>query len=692
MEQLITDLGEALQNFGKGAYLVVSLVVLLETIVVIGQFVPGSVFLAFIGFLCYARVFDFTGMLLSVYASHYAGEMINYALGRKKGRSLFHEDSRFFKPRFLNMAEERFNEGGVRILVVGQFLGFLRPFLSLSAGAAHYPLVRFVPIMAFGAFLWSLLPLALGYLCGASWEQAVHYMEGLSLFLLVAIPTALLSGWIMRRVVQYSADFWVVLRVFARRLRNNPRYLRLSTRHPMVFRILERRLSLSKPWGIGATFGFAIVTVLLCVVAAILLDIRSGDNWKSVDLATLNLLEQLRTVKADYIFTIITHLGSSAVVWPVVMVASAYCFFTKQHKSLLVILGSVGMAVLLSQVLKFSYGRERPDITLRVLHASGYSFPSGHASVAFGLFGALYYWLWNHPGIFKLRATLAFFILLIAMLIGFSRLYLGVHYPSDVTAGFCIGAASVIAMVTVAKNIERLGDVSRRADVAALIVLLFQVTAAIYYADIHPTIPPREFVNNRTERELGTREKLLPAAPTAAISLSGEEVLPVNILLTGGAESLGPHLQTRGWTPVRPSDFFTRRLSRPVFPAFIKSKPPQLTFEHAAEDKQSRLVLRLWATELRLQGQFVWAGSVVTEKLRPRWKRFKTFAMQSDVDATLEEFAAGLDKMQVERIEQFRPRGLYKWKYEFFTHGWALFITAPAASNRVDTPPALSGV
>ena len=100
------------------------------------------------------------------------------------------------------------------------------------------------------------------------------------------------------------------------------------------------------------------------------------------------------------------------------------------------------------QVLKQAIARPRPS-TVGDTVVAGFSFPSGHATVAFALFGSLYYWLWNHPGILRIRATLAFILLALAFMVGFSRIYLGVHYPSDVTAGFCLGLSGVIFSATV---------------------------------------------------------------------------------------------------------------------------------------------------------------------------------------------------------------------------------------------------
>src|SRR5690606_26654149 len=145
-------------------------------------------------------------------------------------------------------------------------------------------------------------------------------------------------------------------------------------------------------------------------------------------------------------------MGSAPVVTTVVVLASIACFMSRQHKSLFVIIGSVLTSMILSEGLEVAFQRNRPDLSLHLVPAHGFSFPSGHATVAFALFGSLYYWLWNHPGVLKIRASLAFILLLAAFLVGFSRVYLGVHYPSDVVSGFCLGFAGVLGTATLAAN------------------------------------------------------------------------------------------------------------------------------------------------------------------------------------------------------------------------------------------------
>lgn len=89
-------------------------------------------------------------------------------------------------------------------------------------------------------------------------------------------------------------------------------------------------------------------------------------------------------------------------------------------------------------VLKHSFGRTRPLIPL-LEEARGLSFPSGHALMAVTFYGLLGYIVWQTVKNNALKWLLFVFFMLMILLIGFSRIYLRVHYTSDVIAGYCMG-------------------------------------------------------------------------------------------------------------------------------------------------------------------------------------------------------------------------------------------------------------
>ena len=94
-------------------------------------------------------------------------------------------------------------------------------------------------------------------------------------------------------------------------------------------------------------------------------------------------------------------------------------------------------ALVLNQVLKFIIQRPRPD-GFRLATVSGFSFPSGHSMAAMAFFGLLAWLVWRYEKDRRQRALLVAAFALVIVMIGVSRIYLGVHYASDVIGGFCL--------------------------------------------------------------------------------------------------------------------------------------------------------------------------------------------------------------------------------------------------------------
>lgn len=99
---------------------------------------------------------------------------------------------------------------------------------------------------------------------------------------------------------------------------------------------------------------------------------------------------------------------------------------------------NIAGATLLNQLLKAIVRRPRPDVALRLVHAGGYSFPSGHSMAAMAFFGLLIWLAWRTVEDKRKRALICAALGALIVLIGFSRIYLGVHYFTDVIAGFAI--------------------------------------------------------------------------------------------------------------------------------------------------------------------------------------------------------------------------------------------------------------
>lgn len=121
----------------------------------------------------------------------------------------------------------------------------------------------------------------------------------------------------------------------------------------------------------------------------------------------------------------------------------------KQHKKYMLI--NLASVFVLNQILKLMFYRERPDIN-RLVEESGFSFPSGHSMVATGFYGFLMYLTYKNVKNEKIRNLVIIGLTTLILLIGISRIYLGVHYASDVIGGFAIALAYLIVFVMLVKE------------------------------------------------------------------------------------------------------------------------------------------------------------------------------------------------------------------------------------------------
>lgn len=158
----------------------------------------------------------------------------------------------------------------------------------------------------------------------------------------------------------------------------------------------------------------------------------------------------------------ITALGSFSLLGLIVLGVCAYLYLARMRSAALFVLVSVLGGTLLSTVLKMGYNRPRPDLTTMSEQFTA-SFPSGHAmlsAVTFLTLGAL---LARFAPTRRLQVLSLGGALLLTLLVGLSRLYMGVHYPSDILAGWSLGSAWALLCSSVAIVLQRRGSVDRPA-------------------------------------------------------------------------------------------------------------------------------------------------------------------------------------------------------------------------------------
>jgi membrane-associated phospholipid phosphatase len=164
------------------------------------------------------------------------------------------------------------------------------------------------------------------------------------------------------------------------------------------------------------------------------------------DVATLDALRRLATPWLTHTMIFISNIGNAALIISVTILGSLLLFYRyhRRHQALVLLFG-VGGAGAANIVLKALFGRTRPTEVAHLVSEQSYSFPSGHAMGSSALAFSIIVILWYSR--YRWAALIGGGIYTIA--VGISRLYLGVHYPSDVIAGWCISLAWVLLVSSV---------------------------------------------------------------------------------------------------------------------------------------------------------------------------------------------------------------------------------------------------
>ena len=179
-----------------------------------------------------------------------------------------------------------------------------------------------------------------------------------------------------------------------------------------------------------------------------------------MDLSTqfLVYLEGLRTPLGLSFFTRLTEFGSPAVV-AVVLAVSVFVFWRgKAWAHALGLMVALGGGIVVAEILKITLKFQRPDLILHAVVENGYSFPSGHSTGSMALYGFLAWCVWEKYPRWRIVATIFFGTLILG--IGFSRLYLGVHFPADVLGGYLLGFLFLVLGVRITRYLEKFEDLS----------------------------------------------------------------------------------------------------------------------------------------------------------------------------------------------------------------------------------------
>jgi undecaprenyl-diphosphatase len=198
----------------------------------------------------------------------------------------------------------------------------------------------------------------------------------------------------------------------------------------------------------------AVFLVLLIILIVITFFIINSETLTRIDNALVIFLFSARTPFLAHVFYIITSFANQGTILSLSAIMFCYLYFKKEiifaYALVLIIAGTE----ITFQLMKLFINRPRPAANIAYYVEKSSSFPSGHSATAIAFFGFVAYYLARNTNSKNKKVLVTIFTTLFVLLIGFSRLYLGVHFLSDVIAGFALGGLWLLLGIAFNKKLR----------------------------------------------------------------------------------------------------------------------------------------------------------------------------------------------------------------------------------------------
>lgn len=214
---------------------------------------------------------------------------------------------------------------------------------------------------------------------------------------------------------------------------------------------LRRRLNRGVPYGLGLTVAFGIVVVSVTAFALMASAFATGAELVALDRATHQLLYETFGASRD-LGLAVTWFGNNATIIGFVVTTALVLLLRRQFWAAFRVVFASGIGGIVVLSLKSLFARVRP--MEQIVEATGYSFPSGHTFASTVFYGMLIALAWRLSTRRWVRAIVTTVGLVLIVAVGASRVYLNVHYPTDVIAGWLAGSAWLFASLILVDVVE----------------------------------------------------------------------------------------------------------------------------------------------------------------------------------------------------------------------------------------------
>lgn len=602
-----------LQAHPHWALLITFLIALSESLAIVGSLVPGSVTMTAIGILAGTGIMSIDLTLLFAALGAICGDSLSYFLG-------YHYSDRLLEmwpfkkyPSLLKYGKEFFTLHGGKSVLIGRFVGPLRSIIPVIAGIMHMPQWRFLIANVISGLGWAILYVVPGVLIGAAGHE-LSTEVATKLFLLILIILA--SIWLVSFIFK-----WLFIHLH-RFFKSNLHHLWGVLYRQPIFTRLIKSITPEYEENHYGTIGlliFTVMTFIWLIIVSVLTN--NGLMHTYVDLPVHYLMQSFNSSLFKAFFIICSQLASSL---SLVFLTTIFCIWFIRHKNIKATLHLLSL-LLLTFIAAYGLNKliDYPSPDGLLVKNSGSSYPSINLCLTTSLYGFLLFYINAHYTL--ITGTLKTLVLIILGLAGFSEVYLGDSWLSDILASYLL--SSILCLIHFLSYRKSITNYVKSNHALSMIITLFlgiAITCSIstsfsFKNLVHSHMP---YYKEYTLTEHQWWEQNKPVLPLYRLNRIGKRISLLNVQFSGRLNELQHHLEKAGWKSHIEKTFWSKLLVRissnnetvqlPLLSQLFENKKPELVMTY--QDKKLKLILELtiWESNFHLSDDknTIWIGTI----------------------------------------------------------------------------------
>lgn len=435
------------EHLGSVWYILLFLSVFFESIFLIWYVIPWTTVVIIFWMLAGLWYYDIGDLLFLSILWNVLWSIVSFYVWKHFWKNVFKKWFYFIKPNFFYKSKSFIDRYGWRSILFWKLVPALKENIPFVAWLLQISFPTFLFWNILWWILWSFIYIWIWYVFYSSFELAKIWAWRIGLAIIFIFIIVIIFTLIRIYTIKLWNVFFKILKSFIKYIWNKFKNVKFMKKHPKLLLFIENRFLLDK-------FTWLPLTVLLWIFLYLVSWViwfteLTFDNFimKNIDINTSYLMYYFYNIILVKIFIVISFFWNFYFILIMSLFLSYYFFITKRYNILFSFLTTISTTSIITGLMKYILHRPRPD--LATYFVNSYSFPSFHSSISVAFYWFIAWLLIRKIKKINEKVNILIAFIIIAFVIWFSRIYLNVHYVSDVLWWYLVWFIWLIFWITI---------------------------------------------------------------------------------------------------------------------------------------------------------------------------------------------------------------------------------------------------